>query len=82
MVHNTRLVIGRMNQPLLWDDSKVSCAFLFAVSAEMLMEKPMLFNTFYRTMADPNVEESIKKLQMEKNLPDEVFRQKLFQILR
>ena len=82
MVHNTRLVIGRMNQPLLWDDSKVSCAFLFAVSAEMLREKPMLFNTFYRTMADPNVEESIKKLQMEKNLPDEVFRQKLFHILR
>ena len=82
MVQNTRLVIGRMNQPLLWDDSKVSCAFLFAVSAEMLREKPMLFNTFYRTMADPNVEESIKKLQMEKNLPDEVFRQKLFHILR
>ena len=82
MVHNTRLVIGRMNQPLLWDDSKVSCAFLFAVSAEMLREKPILFNTFYRTMADPNVEESIKKLQMEKNLPDEVFRQKLFHILR
>ena len=65
MVHNTRLVIGRMDQPLLWDDSKVSCALLFAVSAEMLREKPMLFNTFYRTMADPNVEESIKKLQME-----------------
>lgn len=82
MVQNTRLVIGRMNQPLLWDDSKVSCAFLFAVSVEMLREKPMLFNTFYRTMADPNVEESIKKLQMEKNLPDEVFRQKLFHILR
>lgn len=82
MVQNTRLVIGRMNQPLLWDDSKVSCAFLFAVSAEMLREKPILFNTFYRTMADPNVEESIKKLQMEKNLPDEVFRQKLFHILR
>ena len=82
MVHNTRLMIGRMDQPLLWDDSKVSCAFLFAVSAEMLREKPMLFNTFYRTMADPNVEESIKKLQMEKNLPDEVFRQKLFHILR
>ena len=82
MVQNTRLVIGRMNQPLLWDDSKVSCAFLFAVSVEVLREKPMLFNTFYRTMADPNVEESIKKLQMEKNLPDEVFRQKLFHILR
>ena len=82
MVQNTRLVIGRMDQPLLWDDSKVSCAFLFAVSAEMLKEKPILFNTFYRTMADPNVEESIKKLQMEKNLPDEVFRQKLFHILR
>ena len=82
MVQNTRLVIGRMNHPILWDDSKVSCAFLFAVSAEMLREKPMLFNTFYRTMADPNVEESIKKLQMEKNLPDEVFRQKLFHILR
>ena len=82
MVHNTRLMIGRMDQPLLWDDSKVSCAFLFAVSAEMLREKPILFNTFYRTMADPNVEESIKKLQMEKNLPDEVFRQKLFHILR
>ena len=82
MVQNTRLVIGRMNHPILWDDSKVSCAFLFAVSSEMLKEKPMLFNTFYRTMADPEVEESIKKLQMEKNLPDEVFRQKLFQILR
>ena len=82
MVQNTRLVIGRMDQPLLWDDSKVSCAILFAVSAEMLKEKPILFNTFYRTMADPNVEESIKKLQMEKNLPDEVFRQKLFHILR
>ena len=82
MVHNTRLMIGRMDQPLLWDDSEVSCAVLFAVSAEMLREKPMLFNTFYRTMADPNVEESIKKLQMEKNLPDEVFRQKLFHILR
>lgn len=82
MVHNTRLMIGRMDQPLLWDDSKVSCAFLFAVSSEMLKEKPMLFNTFYQTMADPNVEESIKKLQMEKNLPDEVFRQKLFHILR
>ena len=82
MVQNTRLVIGRMNHPILWDDSKVSCAFLFAVSSEMLKEKPMLFNTFYRTMADPEVEESIKKLQMEKYVPVEVFRQKLFQILR
>ena len=66
MVHNTRLVIRRMDQPLLWDDSKVSCAFLFAVSAEMLREKPMLFNTFYRTMADPNVEESIKNFRWKR----------------
>lgn len=82
LVHQTRLVIGRMTQPLLWDDSRVSCAFLFAISSELLKEKPQLFSTFYRILADPDVEEKIRKLQMEEHLPDEVFRQKLFQILR
>lgn len=71
-----------MNQPLLWDDSRIQCAFLFAVSSEMLKEKPMLFNTFYRILANPDVEENIRKLQAEENVPDEVFRQRLFQILR
>ena len=82
LVHSTRLVVARMNQPLLWDDSRIQCAFLFAVSSEMLKEKPMLFNTFYRILANPDVEENIRKLQAEENVPDEVFRQRLFQILR
>lgn len=82
LVHTTRLVIARMQQPLLWDDARVHCAFLFAVSSEMLKEKPMLFNTFYRILANPDVEEKIRKLQTEGNVPDEVFRQRLFQILR
>lgn len=82
LVLNTRLVIGRMRKPLLWDDSQVYCAFLFAVSPEVLREKPMLFNTFYRAFANPEVEDAIKKLQMQSNLPDEVFRQKLFHILK
>lgn len=82
LVHTTRLVIGRMESAVLWDDSKVSCAFLFAVSSELLKEKPMVFSTFYRILADPDVEEKIRKLQMEKHLSNEVFRQRLFQILR
>ena len=82
LVQRTRLVIGRMKQPLLWDGSRVSCIFLFAISSELLKEKPQLFSTFYRILADPDVEEKIRKLQMQEYLPDEVFRQKLFQILR
>lgn len=81
MVQNTRLVIGRMNHPILWDDSKVSCAFLFAVSSEMLKEKPMLLIHFIGRWQIRS-RGKYQKLQMEKNLPDEVFRQKLFQILR
>lgn len=82
LVHMTRLIVARMQQPLLWDDTRVQCAFLFAVSSEMLKEKPLLFNTFYRLLANPDVEEKIRKLQVEENVPDEVFRQRLFQILR
>ncbi|MDO5147133.1 MAG: PTS sugar transporter subunit IIA [Eubacteriales bacterium] len=82
LVHATKLVIGRMDKPVLWDDTKVCCAFLFAISADLLKEKPMLFSTFYRVLANPGVEEKIKKLQTEENLTDEVFRQKLFQILK
>lgn len=81
-VQNTRLVIGRMKKPFMWDDSKVCCAFMFAVSPEVLKEKPMLFQTFYRILGDPEVEDQIKKLQTGSNVPDEVFRQKLFHIMR
>ena len=82
LVDSTRLVIGRMNNPVNWDGAKVYCAFLFAVSAEVLKSKPMAFNTFYRVLANPEVEEKIRRLQADHSLPDEVFRQRLFQIFQ
>lgn len=82
MVESTRLVIGRMKNPVNWDGAKVYCAFLFAVSADVLKNQPMAFNTFYRVLANPDVEEKIRRLQADNDLPDEVFRQRLFQIFQ
>jgi len=82
LVDSTRLVIGRMKSPLDWDGAKVYCAFLFAASADVLKVRPMTFHTFYRVLASPDVEEKIRKLQAENSLPDEVFRQRLFQIFQ
>ena len=82
LVQRTRLVIGRMKQPLLWDGSRVSCIFLFAISSELLKEKPQLFSTFYRILADPDVEEKSESFRCRNICLMQVFRQKLFQILR
>ena len=72
----------RMKNPVNWDGARVYCAFLFAVSADVLKNQPLAFNTFYRVLANPDVEEKIRRLQADNDLPDEVFRQRLFQIFQ
>ena len=81
LVKQTKLVITRMDIPVVWGDIKTVCAFLFAASAEMLKDDPLLFSTFYRKLSDPDTEEQIRELQNEKQLSDEEFRTKFVRIM-
>ncbi|MCD8020479.1 MAG: PTS sugar transporter subunit IIA [Clostridiales bacterium] len=80
-VNASKLVVGRLSQPVLWNDEYVCCVFLFAASAELLEDRMQLYDIFYRAFSDPDVEERIKRLQ-QRNLSDEAFKQLLFHILR
>ena len=81
LVKQTRLVMARMDVPVLWMNVKIVCAFLFAASAEVLQDDPMLFSIFYRKLSDPEVEEQIRWLQVSGHLSDEDFRKEVIRMM-
>ena len=81
LVKQTKLVIARMDVPVVWEDTKAVCAFLFAASTEVLKDDPLLFSTFYRKLSDPDIEEQIRELQTERQLSDEEFRKKMIRMM-
>lgn len=81
LVRQTKLVIARMDIPVLWEKEKIICVFLFAASTEMLKTDPLLFSMFYRKLSDPDAEEQIRQLQAEQKCSDEEFRKNLIRVL-
>lgn len=67
-VKDTKLLIGRRKEPILWGDSYVNLVFIFAFSKAMIIENAHIFSDFYRKIATPGVEEKIAQMsELEDN---------------
>lgn len=66
-VKESRLIIGRFKNPIKWNDSYVYTVFLFAFSPSIECENHIVLSSFYRSLANPEVEEALINYANEDN---------------
>ncbi|UYO99307.1 PTS sugar transporter subunit IIA [Oceanotoga sp. DSM 15011] len=77
-VKETKMVILRLKNSIIWNDSKVNIIFLFAASEETVKLNPLLLSTFYKNLSKKEIEEKIQQII---KYDDEKFRRYLSEII-
>lgn len=77
-VKETKLMIVRLKEPLLWESSKVKYVFMFAISKEQFSKNFALFSKFYKKLANSTMRNKLKKLAQSSKKD---FKQNMAQLL-